>query len=82
LTTEKVKSRWLTHFELTYAPEVIIKTKRNFVKDSTLADAYTITKQYKNNSRPWENISATFNFAYPLALNRGILQLITQQDLA
>jgi len=60
------KSRWLIHYGLTYAPNVISKVDYYFSQaDTSSTNKYTITKENDNGPKPWENISATMNFTYP-----------------
>lgn len=61
------QTRWLTHFGLTYAPNVISKVDHYYAQDSTVANTYRISKQNNNGPKAWENISATINFTYPFS---------------
>ncbi|HPH37523.1 MAG TPA: hypothetical protein PL108_07670 [Sediminibacterium sp.] len=64
-TTEE-KSRWLTHYGLTYAPNSISKVNHyHAFADTGVANKYTITKDNDDGPKPWDNISATINFTYP-----------------
>ncbi|MGV3765208.1 MAG: hypothetical protein ACO1NW_03730 [Chitinophagaceae bacterium] len=67
------KSRWLTHYGLTYAPSIISKVSNYYsLADTSTANRYTISKENDNGPKPWENISVTANFTYPFhSDNRG-----------
>ena len=65
LKTEE-KTRWLTHYGLTYTPSAISKMDHyHAFADTSVANRYTINKNNDNGPKPWENISATINFTYP-----------------
>lgn len=67
LTTEE-KTRWLVHYGLTYAPNLLSKPDLFFSKaDNSVASKYIITKQNGNGPNAWDNISATMNFTYPFS---------------
>ena len=62
------KSRWLTHFGLSYAPSVFSPGKRYFSKaDADVASTYIITAQHNRDRSILENISPTLNFTYPFS---------------
>ena len=61
------KTRWLIHYGLTYAPNIISKVDHYFSQaDTSATNKYTITKENDNGPKQWENISATINFTYPI----------------
>jgi hypothetical protein len=64
-TTEE-KSRWLVHYGLTYAPNLISKVDHYYAfADTGVANKYTIKKNNNSGPKSWDNISATINFTYP-----------------
>lgn len=66
-------SRWLTHFGLTYAPNVISSVSQFYSQDSTSAGTYRIAEKSDNGPKAWDNISATINFTYPFhSIPRGV----------
>lgn len=64
------KSRWLVHYGLTYSPSVLAKTDRFYsLADTSSPNKFTLTKENTKGPVPWDNISATINFTYPMLLN-------------
>lgn len=60
--------RFFTYYGFTYQPNVISKYERYFSKaDTSVANKFTITKQYNNQTRFWEDLSPTVMFTYLLS---------------